>query len=90
MNSIESPQVIEDAISQKAYMQLVKSKNKQSEVSVIRKADFLQIVANLTQIDLSPSILQLFEPLVFLNPKFSDIYQVKNITLVHYEAFARA
>jgi hypothetical protein len=28
-------------------MQLVKSKNKQSEVSVIRKADFLQIIAKI-------------------------------------------
>ena len=74
MNAISSPSVIEEAISQKAYMQLVKSKNKQSEVSVIRKADFLQIVAKIVKLSLPPSIVTQFEPLVYLNPKFSDIY----------------
>ena len=34
---------LEEAISKKSYMQLVKSKNKQSEVSLIRKDDFQKI-----------------------------------------------
>lgn len=54
-------------------MQLVKSKNKQSEVSVIGKQELMQ------QLDLKAEVIEPLEPVVFLNSKFTEIYQVKNV-----------
>lgn len=56
--------VLEDAITKVAYMQLVKSKNKQSEVSVIKKAAFLEATG------IPGEAIVPFEPLIFLNQKF--------------------
>ena len=54
-------------------MQLVKSKNKQSEVSVVSKTDFLRVTG------LSAATIEPLESVVYLNPKFTEIYQVKNV-----------
>ena len=54
-------------------MQLVKSKNKQSEVSVVSKSDFLRVTG------LKASTIEPLEAVVYLNSKFSEIYQVKNV-----------
>ena len=63
-------------------MQLVKSKNKQSEVSVIKKADFLKATG------ISADAIAPFEPLIFLNQKFQEIYQVKNCIIMLAEVHA--
>ena len=60
--------VIEDSIKKDSFMQLVKSKNKQSEVSVIKKSQFLTVTG------LNDEMIAQLEPLVFLNAKFTNIY----------------
>jgi len=64
---------IETRITSVAYMQLVKSKNKQSEVSVVGKQELIQ------QLSLTADVIEPLEPVIYLNPKFTDIYQVKNV-----------
>lgn len=73
---------LEDRITKVAYMQLVKSKNKQSEVSVVKKSSFLEATG------ISEQMMAAFEPLIFLNAKFGDIYQVKNAIILLAEVHA--
>ena len=73
------------AIEGKSFMQMVKSKNKQQTVDVIRKADFLGICQGLSE----PTIAAI-EPMVYLNPKYGDLYQVKNLGFLFNEVGTRA
>ena len=71
-------------------MQPVKSKNKTSTVSVIRKEELINVFKQVNPPEgLSENVLALIEPLVYLNPKFPQIYQVKNLGMILGEAAAR-
>ena len=51
-----------------AYQQLLKSKNKQQEVLVVKKADFIKLT-NMNEQDISQ-----FQYVICLNNKFLEIY----------------
>ena len=73
------------AIEEKSFHQIVKTKNKQQTVDVIRKAEFLGICQGLSE-----STIAAIEPLVYLNPKYGELYQVKNIGFLFNEVGAKA
>ena len=73
------------AIEEKSFHQIVKTKNKQQTVDVIRKAEFLGICQGLSE-----STISAIEPLVYLNPKYGELYQVKNIGFLFNEVAAKA
>lgn len=75
---------MEQRITQVSYIQLVKSKNKQSEVSVVGKSELL------TALGLTADVITPLESVVYLNPKFTEIYQVKNVLYLLSEVHARS
>jgi hypothetical protein len=54
-------------------------------MAVIKKEEFLDICPGLSE-----QTIELIEPLLFLNAKFSDIYQVKHLLSLFKEASIRA
>jgi hypothetical protein len=54
-------------------------------MAVIKKEDFLEICSGLSE-----QTIELIEPLLFLNVKFSEIYQVKHLLNLFKEASVRA
>lgn len=81
-----SGEQIEAEIASKTYVQSVKSKNKQNEVSAIKKDDFLQIIAKLAPPGITAETIEAIESAVWLNPKFPSIYKVKSIQTLLTEA----
>lgn len=89
--SIATLDKLEEQINQRSQMQPVKSKNKQSTVSVIRKEELMAIFKAINPPEgISEAVINEIEPLVFLNPKFPTIYQVKNIGIILSEVVAQA
>ena len=68
MASVCGRKNIEQQLLDRTYVQVIKSKNKQSEVQVINKADFKEIT------EIQDAILAQIEPLVQLNSKFTNIF----------------
>jgi len=54
-------------------------------MAVIKKEDFLEICTGLSE-----QTIELIEPLLYLNVKFSDIYQVKHLFSLFKETSIRA
>lgn len=54
-------------------------------MAVIKKEDFLEVCSGLSE-----QTIELIEPLLFLNVKFSEIYQVKHLLNLFKEASVRA
>lgn len=81
---------ITEAINEKSFMQMVKSKNKSSSVGVIKKTDFIAVCQTVVKQGLSDAVLEAIEPLVYLNPKYREFYQVKNLGFLFNEVGAQA
>lgn len=67
----------------KSQPQVVRQKGKQSSVQVVQRDDFRQSLAMITAdtADLD-SIVKTLEPMLQLNPKFTEIFMLKNCAFV--------
>jgi len=59
-------------------------------MSVINKNDFITLASELVQgKELSLEAIEIFEPILFLNSKIKNIYQVKYIIVFLQEAYLK-
>ena len=87
--SVVDINTLEQNISELKREQLVKSKNKQTEVPVVDRKALQELMTKSLGDGLTEEFFDKISPIVQLNPKFNHIYQYKHLVLLIREVHAR-
>ena len=86
---------VQDQVNQRSFMQQIKSKKANTSLKVINKAEFIAVAnammtANDGEETLTEDQIKMFEPLLLLNQKITDLYQTKHLLNLLLEVSRRA
>lgn len=75
----------------KQYDQMVKSKKKELKVELVNKEDFLKAIqdSSSVKLDEQEEIIEILKSLLQIDPKYSDIFQIKSVHQLFNEAILR-
>ena len=82
-------QELEQALNEVKKTQLVKAKNRQSELLIVSKEAFIELIKSRYSDGLSQEFLDLIEPIIQLKSKDVQIYQYKYLVMLLREVEAR-
>ena len=79
-------EVVADIIAEKTEQQKVKQKGKEVTLQLIKRDNFFDIIKEKTGVQISSEVQELLQPVLMLDTKYPDIFQIKLVTTLFEEA----